>query len=499
MKLKGTIIKSFLCSIITCVLISFIVPFNVFADVTYTTWNGLTCYNAFRYSTNYYEHTYFSNTGGQGVRVVGLRNTSQNQFYYFYVNNTTAFKYNLSQNTNSACTLTTTPNTAGNRTYNGNTYYYVQSYVMLERLNETFNNVPIIDLSGTLSSTQYADYAYRYTFGDLADDTEPYGDLKDLGFQTYFTNTQQNSLLASRNNKDVITWDGYEDTNGNQINTLNMFVDIQAYQTEYSANTKSDLLNLTINSYTTIGDPVTLVSMGANSGRYEITWGEVATALVGTNMLSEFFNNFMPHYYEGLYYTNGWLYRIRLRTHDNSYVGDWKIIYQITSAPPSDSSTIMQYYYQDYQYGYDNRVINTIENMNTYNNTNNQYFINELPIDTNQNSNGSSWWDALLRLLEKIIDGIFGLLNTLINELLDLISTLGVNVIQAFTDLFDSITDLLGNIDLTSIHFAIPQQYFTDLQYFKQLTLEFFNIYFDNGLGWLVMIPFILLLISLVF
>ena len=473
-------------------ILSFILPFNLFADTTATYFTATNeCVNAIEYNTQYNHYYVHVISDSDDVRfTIEYDSTSGNYGFLWPVSPTSGHHYKIVSDTNSACTLSNPTDSFYDTQISGVKWYYKQ--VSFGNRQATYSNgivVPDLTISGTAD-------AVSYTWGNNAVGPTPvinYGDLKDLGFQTYFTNTQQSSLLASRNNKDVITWDGYEDTNGNQINTLDYMVDIQAYQTEYSANTKSDLLNLTINSYTTIGEPVTLVSMGPNYGRYEITWGEVAQRLVGTNMISEFFNNFIPHYYEGLYYTNGWLYRIRLRTQDNSYVGDWQIIYQITSAPPSDSSTIMQYYYQDYQYGYDNRVINTINNMNTYNNTNNQYFINELPIDTDTNSNGSSWWDALLRLIEKLIDALTDIFIELLKGIVQLITDLGVNLLQTFTNLWNSLLSLIQSIDVDNIDLDFP-----DLSSYNELVQRTINVFLNNGLAYMIFIPLIVAIVRLI-
>ena len=171
-----------------------------------------------------------------------------------------------------------------------------------------------------------------------------HGDLNDLGFYTKFTNSQQTTLLSLKKNIDVLTWDGYQDTNGNQINTMDYMVDIEAYATEYYDNSKSDLLNQGINNLLLVGTPVNLVSISPNIGKWEFTWEEVATALVGSNAVNNYLNSINLTQSENKFYTKGWIYRIRLRTHDSSWVGNWQIVYNMTSAPPQDSQNIYNYY-----------------------------------------------------------------------------------------------------------------------------------------------------------
>ena len=155
------------------------------------------------------------------------------------------------------------------------------------------------------NDTNFVGYMVSTLNGSVNPPVINHGILKDLGYSTRFTNTQQDSTTAMRNNVDVITWDGYQDTLGNQINTLDYWVDIQAYRTEYYANTLSDLLNLTINSRTMVGNPVDLITISPNVGKFEITWGDVATAFLGSNPVRDFFHNISPHIVENIYYTDG--------------------------------------------------------------------------------------------------------------------------------------------------------------------------------------------------
>ena len=128
-------------------------------------------------------------------------------------------------------------------------------------------------------------------------------------------------------NKDVITWDNYQDTNGNDLNDVNLRVDIQAASVDYSANTKSDLLNQTINDMLT-GDWSDLITISPNVGEYSFTWETVARALFGSNYTANWWNNLFNVFdsTQSIFYKKGWIYRIRLRSADNSYIGNWQII-----------------------------------------------------------------------------------------------------------------------------------------------------------------------------
>ena len=278
---------------------------------------------------------------------------------------------------------------------------------------------------------------FYYTYGEGSQSARTFGDLNNLGFYTKFTNSQQSNISQMALNKDVITWDKYQDTAGNDLNDINLRVDIQAATIDYEANTKSDLLNQTINDMVT-GAWSDLITISPNVGTYETTWQNVASALWGTNNITINFWNSLFNVFDsaqGVFYKNGWIYRIRLRTQDNSYVGDWQIIYNVTSAPPSDSDKVYTNYYI-YNYTVpDPETYQIIQNINNINNTENNWYQNDTPFNPDQNNNTDMSWIA--KLIEAIIS-LFENIAKLAGDILDFLGGLIHDLLGLFTfDNFD--------------------------------------------------------------
>lgn len=383
----------------------------------------------------------------------------------------------------------------GTNTYNGITYYG-GSYGT-DNYYRTFQGDFRFTAPDGVTS---ANNLFKYAYGEYAIGPEPpapvYGELIDLGFYTNFTNTQQSSWYQMRYNKDNIQWNGYEDSLGNQINTLDMQVEIQAYATEYSASSKIDLLNKTILDLVNYGSPQTIYEGSANIGEKSFTWGEVADALNGSSTTIEWWSNLAPHSYESMWYANGWLYRIRLKSADDSFIGNWQIIYGVTSAPPEDSETIYNYYYYYGGQGISDDVVDVLNNINTTNNTQNIWYINNNPVDP---SSGSNWLETLLKFIADMIGRILDLFGSMFDSVLDFLLGLfeGFDPVGSFIDWWNQLKIKFNSIDLTLPWFNLPED--EDLSSFGVLVQKTIEIYTLNDLGFMIYIPLLLLILKVVF
>ena len=314
--------------ILLTVLLLLLYPFSIFAeDATYYFFES-TETPIYRTTGNYPTTCYLDIYGNTSeVRLVNI-STPSVYSYAVSLNNFSIKK--RTPRDNGSFGNWSTLNTAS-YTYQGTTIYYICFLGGGGTSYNYYDNPLVTDLvslpSGINSNIfSQADFnAYYYTFGGGASGPSValvYGDLANLGFYTKFTNSQQSNISQMALNKDVITWDKYQDTAGNDLNDINLRVDIQAAIVDYEANTKSDLLNQTINDMVT-GAWSDLITISPNVGTYETTWQNVASALWGTNNITINFWNSLFNVFDsaqGVFYKNGWIYRIRLRTEDNSYI-----------------------------------------------------------------------------------------------------------------------------------------------------------------------------------
>ncbi len=323
--------------------------------------------------------------------------------------------------------------TVNNYNLNGVTIYYCNWLGGFNINNHEFYDYPInttlVPLPSGINANTFGQIpynAYYYTFGEGAEEPAPvinWGDLKDVGFHTKFTNSQQSNISQMRLNRDVIAWNQYQDTNGNDLNDINLRVDIQCAVVDYEASLQVDLLNQTIADMN-ISNWTELVSISPNVGKYEISWEEVAQTLWGTNNVgNDFWTSLMTGFSsaQGYYYKNGWIYRIRLRTYDNSYVSQWQTIYNVTSAPPSDSDKVYTNYYI-YNYQVPNEeTYQVLQTINQYNNTENNWYINDQPFGPEENNDiDMSWLGKLIEAIITLANSILSFLGNLIHDLLSL-------------------------------------------------------------------------------
>ena len=292
--------------ILLTVLLLLLYPFIIFADgSTYSIITGSETYSVTLHyngnNTDFTKTRYFEvGTSSSEVRGFFLRGINNNGCAWYFIS-LDPFTY----------TITSGVSFSNAQYYNtgGYQFYYYFENTSQYSSYVVSSNIAVVDGSRDLVNT-----GYYYTFGDGAiGDTPVFGDLANLGFYTKFTNSQQSNISQMALNKDIITWDKYQDTAGNDLNDINLRVDIQAATIDYEANTKSDLLNQTINDMVT-GAWSDLITISPNVGTYETTWQNVASALWGTNNITINFWNSLFNVFDsaqGVFYKNGWIYRIR--------------------------------------------------------------------------------------------------------------------------------------------------------------------------------------------
>ena len=336
--------KKVLSSVLCILLLSLIIPFKVFADNT-----------AYQLAPLSYEelgtidgYTYnWKRDDNSDIRTVAIQ--YGNNSIRLYAVCLTRYKVVRFQQGNT---------TNGIQSYNarnvsGTTYYLDSWYINQDVFRTRAINIYIDKYgyqSGSTNEFSTADdMAVYYTFGDgaIIEPVITYGDLNDVGFYTKFTNSQQSNLQTTKYNLDVFTWDNTYDVLGNQINVPvgEFVVDIQGAMSDYEANTKSDLLNQVLND-ATIGTWSEIATVSANAGTYQLTWEQAARSIMGIyDYNTNIFEELVVRPIENYFTKKGWIYRIRLRKSDDSYVGNWQIVYNITSMPPKDSNNVINHYY----------------------------------------------------------------------------------------------------------------------------------------------------------
>lgn len=356
--------------------------------------------------------------------------------------------------------------------------------------------------SNASASSYYSDASCITMFNltDYASGIVPpvvnYGDLVDVRFTTNFTNSQQFDYTQMRYNKDTIYWDRFEDSNGNALNDPNLRVEIQAYMTEYEGLSKIDLLDNTILDMVNVGQPVTLYKGSAHIGEKSFTWQQVAEAFTGQSQMLTFFQKLVPHVYDNSWITNGWVYRIRLTTVDESYSSEWQIVYNVTSSPPSDAETIYNYYYYYGGQGIDPGVVNSIQNIQYINqdsnNVTSNYYVNGVEIPTG----GSNWLETLLKFISDTIGKILDFLGSLFDGFIDLLLGLfdSFDPVGSFFNWWESLKDQFNGIDLTLPEYNLPEEDISSLSNLPKKTLD---IFINNGLGFIIFVPLIILILRL--
>lgn len=477
-------------------------PYNIEASGTYTQFNQneIACVTVKQPSGSSKPYRdYYLTSKNSNYRMVIIHQTSNNNYapYLYYFVSEGGNNHNIWKSSNTSYALddlndgciVSSPTMSSTSTYltiDSIRYYYtyVSSY---EKILDGF----VVE-SDSNDSSVWHQLAYDYTYGDSSSLLPSYGILIDLGYYTDFTTSQQSNYLQMRNNRDTIIWNGYEDSNGNQINTLDMEVEIQVYATEYKGITKNDLLSRIVEDLRSYGSPQTIYEGSANRGSVSFTWSEIASTLTGSSSIIDFYSNLAPHSYEGMWYSNGWMYRIRLKKSDDSYIGEWQTLYTVTSAAPSDSEQIINYYYYYGGQGINPDIINSIQNINNINNTTNNWYVDGNQVDPN----GSNWLETLLKFIADLIGKILDFFSNIFDGLIDLLLGLfeGINPKDSFLNWWSNLKDYFNSIDLSGGDYNLPESDISSFWVLPQRTLQLLT---ENNIGYVLFIPLLLFVLRL--
>lgn len=501
-------------TLVVLISLTFVMPFNVIKaeSGTYFEASANECVQVGYYS-------YFNDTANTNVRyTANVQNRSvlfqYNNVYHLYIVSLSSGLGYINFDSNTACSVPSS--SLRSQTYNNNTFYFKEDTVTISSSTYEFivsGSVPVViyDISN-LSYNQKAEYAYRYTYGDLAVEgtNEPdYGSLK-TGYNTDFVSS---GFTQDRYNKDIITWDNY-DTNGNYLDNTDYFIEIRAIPGYYTAPSQIDLLNQTVSNWirgvvvsVTNGavnlEPVEYYTLWRGSPsvkKFEILWGDVVDAFY-INRNEDSLKAFVQ---DEIWYKSGWRYEIRYikgTFDDPEYESDWQVIYQVTSVDPDDSETILN----TYPNGLSPDLYNLLQTVNTLNNTVQNWNINGVPINMQPNQQvqpDNSWVEILISgILEAVgniveaignlISAIAGLGSDLIEALFNLITSVGVNIVDFFTRIWNDLLGLIDDIDLTLFEWY-PDDEATESYNFVQPIIDAF---IDTGLIYMLMIPFIVLVV----
>ena len=509
-------------------LLIIVIPFNnILADSnpTYTVIDQAGCYElaTLTYNNNNQIYTVKFSDIQTEVRFVVFKQSGAYTDKFVAVSDS-SFKY-IDTYSSSGCPLNNNTSSAGTFQYNGITYYVYQGYRGGNNGYSAFtwnNDINPVWLTGVGIGDQLYRNAIDYTYGNNAVAPEPlisYGDLK-VGYSTEFVSSGDST---DRFNKDIITWDNY-DSNGNLLDDINYTIELRAIPGYYTDVSQSQLLNQTI--YNWIQGYVVKITNGAidlqpfeyytlgrwspNKKQVEFTWGEVVDHF-------DMIDGHVGFVLNNTWYKAGWRYEIRYIKGDISdpeYTSEWQIIYQVTAVQPSTSDNILN----SYGNGLSPELYNLLQTVNTLNNTVQNWNINGVPINMNQNQQvtpDNSWIEKLIEsitsLLGSLIDGlsaivqaIIGLGGDIIEGLFSIVSDSISTIINFFTDLWDDFTDLFNgfnftdensdyDINITDVNDDLPEG-----ETLYDIIPSFVRMINNSGLGFFIWMPLIVGIIYIV-
>lgn len=427
-------------------------PIRVFADApTYSEINGSYLYN---YSIGAYSYTKCIKTNNN-IRATVIRDGGQYTFYLYLIS-LSPFKYTSDNN---SCSQYGPNVNAVAQSYNGNSFYgaYVSLGSAVNSYVQITSDIPCYYLQNGANTSTMMQYAYRLTYGDMNVEPEPeitYGDLINVGYNTKIAGSGD----AAINNLDTITWNPEQDENGNDIS--DMSVTIRAVPGKYSAQSSQSILEQLYSNFVLDTLHVSeLDTVNASNGSFSVTWNDV---------VHEFDLLGIPGFWfatkdtvkdpEGGYIKRGWIYQIRLVGED--YTGDWQTVYTATSSGVENDLTIVN------SSTINQTLINSITEINNLNNTENNWYINNTTINMGEysdpGSSGKPWWayllEAIVSLLNGVIDAIANLVGSIIDGLLGLFSfdsfsipdfTANKQTIKQNSGIFGESIDLLQGINST--------------------------------------------------
>lgn len=525
--LKGTITKltTFLCSIFLVLLV--VVPFHISAESagSYNEVEANTC-NLFLIrtvtSSNAYVYSYVFNND---VDVVIMHHPTGNSDYETFYFSRSTFKWSYveirstNQNNPYSCPNptghTATSKTIGNYSfyYGSDLYSYSSSWPY--GLNTGYvSNESIYSSVSDGTAAQRLEEAYNiWLLGNPAQ-TLNYGSLI-TGYSTKFVTTNFEGL--NDRNIDTITWSD-NDSNGNFIGGLDYQVEIRALPAYYTANSAADLVQQTVvnlvkglatwySNGVIQAEPeqyYTLVKTSASRKEFSIMWSDV---------INHFPQNWARLFNEGslvrnlsnqeVWYKTGWLYEIRFIYHENEsdeYISDWQTIYQVTAVDPGTSTNIIQTAPQ----GLSPELYNLLQTVNTLNNTVQNWNINGVPVNMEPQTaptQDGSWLEYIVDAISKIVgqivetlgnivEALLGFGSDIIEGLFNLITSVGVNIIDTFTDLWNRLIELIDNINFTDENPEYDLNPETG-ESVLDIIPAFIRMINTSGLGYMIWIPFV--------
>lgn len=474
-------------SLVIICLVSLLMPFSISAaeeQTYYTVDDGII--NA-RYSTS-----------GYGYGYVEVRNSACRLTFVIYGNSVNQLAvcpsslsgtYRYSTNYEGTNPTWTSYAAINSYSFEGTTYYLTSS-VSIGNTNPSVWGVHI-------NPTVYTDNLYKnaiyYTFGAGAVDPAPsfnYGDLV-VGFHTNFsaTGTTNDYTITNNTNLDTIEWENV-DSNGNDLSNKGINVEIRAVPILYSANSKSalDLLGFQ-DAVVDSNNGLILWQGNFNDNHKSFIWNDVIRQLQTSNPAFA-----ITSLLTGSVWTRyGWIYQIRYNDVLNGYSSDWQTIYNSTSIKVSDSEHIVNQYYYHYPSGVGSDDQDIFHDINTVNNTTNNWYVNDVPVDPD-----ASWLDSLIQAIAEILGKILDFFSSIFDGLVDLLLGLfgDVNPADSFFNWFSDLFNGIGDIDLTLPQFNIPS---ADLSSFNRLVQETMDIFSLNNFGFVIFIPLLLIIIKAVF
>lgn len=349
-----------------------------------------------------------------------------------------------------------------------------------------------------------------------------YGQLK-VGYSSSFVSSRDDATW--RFNKDTITWDS-TDTNGNFIGDSNVFVNIRAIPGYYEGPDKAAVLyqnygNWISGVYLYLTQGVInvgrmqfydLVSQNAYSGKYETTWGNVVDHLPSGALIRN--DTALGQYLDNKYYLMGWRYQINFEVHEKGnieniiYTSPWQDIFQVTAVDPSTSNQIIE----TYPDGLSPELYNLLQTVNTLNNTVQNWNVNGVPVNMQPNQQvqpDNSWVEILItsiaemvgRIIDaigNIISDIVGFGSDLIEGLFNLINSIGINILDTFTNLWNGFIDTFNNIgfnnDNPDYDIGLPETSDEVID----IIPAFLRGMNRSGLMWMIWIPLVFSIIKII-
>lgn len=352
-----------------------------------------------------------------------------NNNFRYYLWSDKNFKYYIRTDESYSCNISASMNSSS---YNGKYYEYdggISNWNSDTLSNITYENVIELD-----HLPNYIE-AYEYAYGQYAEDpTTPinYGQIDNL---KYYSN-----LLTSNpaGNVDTIYWNGYQDTNGNDITGLK--IEIKAESGYFTAQDRPSLLQETFANWIRDNKPSVTIYKGTTlQEKVAVEWQTVANKFKqNTETLGQFFWSIFAK--EGWYYQYGWRYYARLLDENEDPISEWQELIQATSYTPQATETLTD----DEPLTPDD--VDTINDINNQNNTTNNWYVNNTVINNNEYNNTyqQNIIENIYNILQGTPDGNNQQLATDTQNTVD-------NAIDTENDYTNQLQNQLNNLELNDI------------------------------------------------